>query len=413
MGDPRADRFAVLAGWVVAFLCACPARNVAPDSGRDPAASDPPPISRAVDGVAGRLDVVIQTGHSEGIWGVHLLPEGMGFVDASADGSLHVRKLDGRLVRVIPAGQGVCCSAISADGMQVLTGIGDGVRIWRIRDGHLEREVASQGHRSVASVAISPDGIRVGAGYGDGTVALWHDGTLEATLGEPGGLFSTAGAVAFSPDGKLLAAGTDQGILRLWDVAGRPLRSWHVTLGSVSALAFRPDGLAIAAASAHSGDPERRGDGNVRIFDLEGHLLKRLDAYPSYSLRYASESGELVLGAAYDNRILVWDRSGKRIRTIEIRGPPRTSPSAIDVSPGGTQIVAASMDIPSLRLFGPEPTPRLSLFRPLAVHRDHTLLAAGKENGEIDLWSTTGKLVSTLDGGPGWVAASAGSRGMG
>ena len=292
MGDPRADRFAVLAGWVVAFLCACPARNVAPDSGRDPAASDPPPISRAVDGVAGRLDVVIQTGHSEGI-GESTLPEGMGFVDASADAAPRAQARR-------PAGPGYSrwprrlLQRDSANGMQVLTGIGDGVRIWRITTG------TWRGSRQPGAPERRERRDLTGRNPRRRRLRGWHGGSVARR---------DSGSDARRAWGTLQHGGGGR-VQPQWQAARRrngprdpptlgrrrapaPLLACHVGIRLRARL--RPDGLAIAAASAHSGDPERRGDGNVRSSISKG-ICSRGSTPTLLSLRYASESGELVLG---------------------------------------------------------------------------------------------------------------------
>ena len=378
---------------------------------RDPAASDPPPISRAVDGVAGRLDVVIQTGHSEGIWGVHLLPEGMGFVDAARMARSTCASSTAGWSGSFPLAKAFAaarsppmeCRCLPASAMAFGSG-GSATGTWSgkspARGTGASR--ASRSHRTESASAPATGMAR----WLCGTTGLWK--RRSASLGDSSARRgrSRSAPMASCSRPERTKGSSDSGRRR----APAPLLACHVGIRLRARLSPRWPG--DAAASAHSGDPERRGDGNARIFDSKGICSRgstpTLPTACATPPRAGSSSSVLPTTTGF------WSGIGRASdRTIEIRGPPRTSPSAIDVSPGGTQIVAASMDIPSLRLFGPEPTPRLSLFRPLAaVHAvayspDHTLLAAGKENGEIDLRSTTGKLVSTLDGGPGWVTALA------
>ena len=415
MGDPRADRFAVLAGWVVAFLCACPARNVAPDSGRDPAASDPPPIPLKGGGRGGGK---ARRRHPNGALGGDL-----GSPPASRGDGLRRRQrgwLAPRAQARRPAGPGHSrwprrllqrdlrrweCRCLPASAMAFGFG-GSAMGTWSgkspARGTGASR--ASRFHRTESASAPATGMAR----WLCGTTGLWK--RRSASLGDSsarrGRSRSAPMASCSRPErtkgssdsGTSPGARSAPGMSR-WDPSPRS--------------PFAPMASAIAAASAHSGDPERRGDGNVRIFDLEGHLLKRLDAYPSYSLRYASESGELVLGAAYDNRILVWDRLGKRIRTIEIPWPAsHLALCDLCFARGHTDrrrkhghpfapSLRTGADSPSL----PVPPARRGSCRRLFA-RSHAARRRKRERRDRPL-VPTGKLVSTLDGGPGWVTALA------
>jgi WD40 repeat protein len=68
--------------------------------------------------------------------------------------------------------------------------------------------------------------------------------------------------VAFHPKGKHLVTVSTDGTARLWSVpGGEQVRTWDWGPDKLSAVAFAPDGLAIAAG---------RANGQVAIRDIDG-----------------------------------------------------------------------------------------------------------------------------------------------
>jgi serine/threonine protein kinase/WD40 repeat protein len=146
----------------------------------------------------------------------------------------------------------------------------------------------------VRSLALSPDSRSFATGSNPdgrtaGEVRLWDAST--GRLRFPPMLHTNyVAALAFQPDGKALAAGDFSGQVRLWDTStgreiGRPLSSGEIVLS----LAYSPDGRVLAAglANDHTGKP------GVRLWDTRtrqpiGGLLPSTQASPG------SSSGRMV-----------------------------------------------------------------------------------------------------------------------
>jgi WD40 repeat protein len=93
---------------------------------------------------------------------------------------------------------------------------------------------------------FSPDGSLLAAGFNDGWVRIYNTQTGEML----GVLEGSAHSLRFAPDGDLLAAGLVDGTLRVFQLErGRffDLGSGH--LGSVTGMAFSPDGLRLLTTS--------------------------------------------------------------------------------------------------------------------------------------------------------------------
>ncbi len=126
------------------------------------------------------------------------------------------------------------------------------VKLWS-GEGALIGELPATGS-DVVSLTFSPDGKTLAGGDDAGNITLWDvdSRTVRYTLrGHSRGVY----AVAFSPDGRILASASGgrwlqtSGEVKLWDTASGQV---HATLdGYTAPLAFRPDGLALAAGLDH------------------------------------------------------------------------------------------------------------------------------------------------------------------
>ena len=197
----------------------------------------------------------------------------------------------------------------------------------------------------VLGVAFSPDGKVLAAGGRSGAllrgfgakigVLRLHDSRTGELLRSITGL-DDIWALAFSPDGKALAAATNtDGLVTLFDTA-----NWAVTrsipIGRPTSLAFSRDGRTLAVGSMIADSA-----GMVTLLDLAGKAQpRRLAPQPESVLSVAlSSDGQHLATGGYDKTARVYDvATGTPVRT-------RTTPSwanAVAFSPDGTILAIGS-----------------------------------------------------------------------
>ncbi len=346
--------------------------------------------------LAGRRVVAELSGHTDQVSALAFARGGRLLVSASWDGTLRLWDPgSGRALGAIAAGgQPLYALAVAPDGEQAAAAGADG-RVHRLRlaeRGASGPPLAAHG-KAVLALAFSADGRLLASGSLDHRARLW-----DAVTGEPRGSLEHPQelyAVSLSPDGRLLATAGREEAVRLWETGaarapaggeaeGAPARLLSCP-GGVLALAFSPDGRALAAAGAEK--VVRLFDvdqGEGRGFPLRGHLgLVTGLAFSADGRRLASSS--------LDHTLRLWDLAARAAGGLRLRGH-EGEVQAIAFAAGGRTLFSAGRD-GALRRWstatggpaGPALTHGQAALA-LAVSPDGRWLASGGADGRLLLW---------------------------
>ena len=152
------------------------------------------------------------------------------------------------------------------------------VKVWDATTGKLLQTSAPT--NGATELAVSRDGTLLAAGGYRSSGNVWNLRTGKLVL-ELSHHKEPVRAVAFSDDGTLLATAGDDRTVKLFSLQpgkkfGLELTAFRGHTGSVSHLAFDPDGKFLASCS---GDPT---NGEIRVWDLRGwREIRYLAHYPS------------------------------------------------------------------------------------------------------------------------------------
>lgn len=319
-------------------------------------------------------------GHSQGVTGMVVTPDGKRAVSASYDDTLKIWDLEAlgdASVREDHASDAAGV-AVTPDGrLAVSASLDRTLKVWNLETGRVLRTL--EGHTDgVWDVAVTPDGERAVSACRDQTLKVWemHTGRLLRTLE---GHVDHVYGVGLSPDGRLAISAARDRTLKVWDLkSGRLLRTLEGHEGSVYRAAVLPDGRRMLSASE---------DRTLRLWDLQtGKALRTLTGH-SDEVRALAVSRDGKLAVSGCEQILVWDiERGEAVRDLE---GAAGGVYALALSADGKRLLSASGDM-AVRIWDFETGGVISTFQCEAAAQccafiDQRRVIAGDEGGRVYL----------------------------
>jgi WD40 repeat protein len=347
--------------------------------------------------------------------GVSFSPDGRLIAVAAADGTVQVFDANQLLSNDQPnevilrtASARATSVAWNAQGSTLAAGDANGdVHMWRLGT---MLALGAEARRTSAPYVLGGPGAVVQAHVGSVTTLAFGGGADTLAIGGKDGIslidtharrligflgaqHTWITAIAFAPDGQALASGGADGKIRLWDVRrGQNVRTFPAIRASVTSLAFVGNSSLVAGGS----------DATIRTWDTAaGYQTDSVPTSAPVVAVAAAPDRRTVAVATSDLLIDFWTPSDRRQF-----GSPRNLPAPLalaTLSPDGSTLAVLTrtgrIEVwrdDMHRLVGTITPPAVRIDA-LALSRDGSMLAAGGEDGTIRLWKLPrGALVKTI-----------------
>lgn len=209
-----------------------------------------------------------------------------------------IRKFDGLSNRAVPI-------VFSPDGNKILIASkwnGD-IQLWNLQS---EKQMPFE-TKDVTSIAFSPDGSSILVGYTDGVVRLLDlQGKLLQTF-ENEIMPDVVISVGFAPHGAGIMAFYRDLTGNLWDLQGNILKHFEVQVDEITSVGFGNMDAVFSAPFAPDGSRFQTIslDGNTRLWDIEGNLLKKFDGAHASSVAFSDDGSQVIIGSK-DGSVSLW-----------------------------------------------------------------------------------------------------------
>jgi WD40 repeat protein len=209
-----------------------------------------------------------------------------------------------------PLAHRVLSLCFSGDGEELVTGGGSPSRngelkIWKVSDGSLVREIKPSHSDTIYSTAISPDGKYLATASADKLIKIFDMATGQWIKTLSGHTHYVLG-VDWKADGRMLASCGADKVVKLWAFpSGDQIKTIEGFKGEVTAVRYLGLGAEVMAAT---------GDARVRILKEDGggrDLGVDRDKGFIFSIA-ATPDGRYVLGGGQDSVLHAWETTGNK-----------------------------------------------------------------------------------------------------
>jgi WD40 repeat protein len=343
---------------------------------------------------AAKLELVLQTGHTDKVASVSLSGDGKYALTGSWDKTAILWDVEtGKQVRTFHGHTFMVAGVtLSRDGQRALTVDydlvhGSRARLWDTATG--KRLHAFKGPSgALVSAILSGDGKRVLTRSDDKTATLWEVETCKQVRtyrGLAGGALSGG----LSADGKHFLCGSEDKTATLWDAqTGKQLQSFRGHTALVVCGSLSGDGKHVLTGSA---------DRTAILWDAQtGKQLQTFKGYWSGFMSVSlSEDGKRVLTISADQMATLWDaRTGKQLQSFRGHTDKITS---VSLSADGKRVLTGSDDRTAILWDAQTGKPihtlrgNTSRVTSASLNGDGKRALSGSADGTIRLW----------DAGPG------------
>lgn len=287
-------------------------------------------------------------GHSGGINGLCIMPDGRKAVSASNDKTIKVWDIEaGEELRTLTGhSESVNRVCITPDGRMMVSATQDKtLKVWDMETGEELRTLT--GHdKSVYGVCITPDGKKAVSASGDNTCKVWDIETgRELKSIKPDGCYVYD--VCIIPGGKYAVSALADRTLYVWDIeSGEEIKILKGHYDGIKGVCITADGKKVVSAS---------DDMTLKVWDIEtGSEIRRKSTYSGLACSWfykhtngvtgvaVTTDGKKAVSSSWDKTLKVWDmETGEEIKTLTGHSD---GVMGVCITPDGKKAVSASND---------------------------------------------------------------------
>lgn len=353
--------------------------------------------------------------HKGDILTVKFSPNGQKIATGSADNTIKLWAIDGRLIKTLSKHRGsVNTLAFRPDGQLLASGSVDNtIILWQADGTYLS---TLSGHKNeVTSLNFSSDGQGLVSSSRDKTIKLWKRNEQGKNYREFKSIKvdDKVNTVTFSPDDRFIVSGHDSGKINLWKLDGTFLKTIGSHQDRVTKIVFSPNSQLLASSSF---------DGTIQIWQQEPKNLTDYlktqtltgDGSRVWDIAITTNlSGQYILLAGFDDTINLWKNDGIKWNLIFSEYAHQAKVRAVAVSPHiklkntETMIFASASADNTVQLWNPDRSKLLKLgfshdktILAVDISPDNRLIASASLDKTIKLWTIKDNLtnIKTLRG---------------